>query len=315
MYTDNNVELAFDPNTQVFDQPRATKLVVGTDFSAHGARAVERAARIAASKGALLLIVHAQPDALRHHSDARRIAREGLHEAEDRAKAVAPGVQCETRLVYGAPHEEVLRVAQAAEAELIVIGRHGTSKLRALLGTTPERLIRSSSIPTLVVQSPARHPYRRVVAALDEPASSPSRRALRTALRIAGPKLDELRVVHAVSDDGEAMLRRAGYPDASLLAEGHRRRRSAAAALRSELGSSMRISAVTGSPHSVVLSFARRHGADLISVGTAGKNVLSRLFLGSVAETILREATCDVLVAATPEPPENSVSLGKPSPP
>ena len=45
-----------------------------------------------------------------------------------------------------------------------------------------------------------------------------------------------------------------------------------------------------------ILRFAQAHGADLIVMGTHGYGAVKRLFLGSVADRVVRGATCPVLV-------------------
>ena len=52
-----------------------------------------------------------------------------------------------------------------------------------------------------------------------------------------------------------------------------------------------------GKPADEILSVARDVGADLIIVGTRGATGLERWILGSVAEAVVREASCTVEVA------------------
>ncbi len=51
-----------------------------------------------------------------------------------------------------------------------------------------------------------------------------------------------------------------------------------------------------GAPSREIVRFARDSGADLIVIGTHGRTGLRHVFLGSVAETVVRQATCPVLV-------------------
>jgi nucleotide-binding universal stress UspA family protein len=50
-----------------------------------------------------------------------------------------------------------------------------------------------------------------------------------------------------------------------------------------------------GSSTEGIIGFARTYAADLIVVGTSSRSGLGKLFLGSVAEEIIREAPCPVL--------------------
>lgn len=52
-----------------------------------------------------------------------------------------------------------------------------------------------------------------------------------------------------------------------------------------------------GKPADEILELAKEVGADLIMIGTHGFTGLSRLVMGSVAERVVREAGCPVLVA------------------
>lgn len=51
----------------------------------------------------------------------------------------------------------------------------------------------------------------------------------------------------------------------------------------------------SGSPHQVIVGAAKKVGADLIVMSTHGRGGFSHLFMGSVAEKVVRSASCPVL--------------------
>jgi nucleotide-binding universal stress UspA family protein len=51
----------------------------------------------------------------------------------------------------------------------------------------------------------------------------------------------------------------------------------------------------TGDPRDLIVDTAAEIGADLIVMGTHGRRGVSRALLGSVAEGVLRQATCPVM--------------------
>lgn len=55
-----------------------------------------------------------------------------------------------------------------------------------------------------------------------------------------------------------------------------------------------------GEPAAEILTVAADVAADLIVMGTHGRGGLSRLVLGSVAESVMRKAPCPVLTARAP---------------
>ena len=57
---------------------------------------------------------------------------------------------------------------------------------------------------------------------------------------------------------------------------------------------------MVGRPVEVILDFIRKHDVDLVIMGTHGRTGVARLAMGSVAESVLRQANCTV---ATIKPP------------
>ena len=51
-----------------------------------------------------------------------------------------------------------------------------------------------------------------------------------------------------------------------------------------------------GHPVTTIIALAKRTNADLIVMGTHGRTGIQRAFIGSVAERVVRHATCSVLV-------------------
>jgi nucleotide-binding universal stress UspA family protein len=57
---------------------------------------------------------------------------------------------------------------------------------------------------------------------------------------------------------------------------------------------------LVGDPAIEILDLAEEKGCDLIVMGTHGRTGLARLFMGSVAEQVLRRARCPVLTVKQP---------------
>jgi nucleotide-binding universal stress UspA family protein len=55
-----------------------------------------------------------------------------------------------------------------------------------------------------------------------------------------------------------------------------------------------------GDPATEIVRYGRDAGIDLIVMGTHGRTGLERLLMGSVAEKVLRDASCSVLVVKLP---------------
>ena len=56
-----------------------------------------------------------------------------------------------------------------------------------------------------------------------------------------------------------------------------------------------------GEPAAEIVRYAHDEGVDLIVMGTHGRSGVERLLMGSVAEKVMREAPCSVLVVKLPK--------------
>jgi nucleotide-binding universal stress UspA family protein len=81
-------------------------------------------------------------------------AREVLGEAVAQSLGDDPGLEVEQRLVEGDPAEAL--VAASESAELVVVGSHGRSGLRAaLLGSVSRHVATHAACPIVVVKAPS----------------------------------------------------------------------------------------------------------------------------------------------------------------
>jgi nucleotide-binding universal stress UspA family protein len=68
-----------------------------------------------------------------------------------------------------------------------------------------------------------------------------------------------------------------------------------------ELEGSVLKKIAVGKPFEQIISHARQEDIDLIVIGTHGHSALASMFLGSVAEKVIRKAPCAVLSVRHPE--------------
>jgi nucleotide-binding universal stress UspA family protein len=61
------------------------------------------------------------------------------------------GVAARTAVVFGQPGEEIVRLADQEQADLIIVGRRGAGLSRALLGSVSEHVVKHATRPVLVL--------------------------------------------------------------------------------------------------------------------------------------------------------------------
>jgi nucleotide-binding universal stress UspA family protein len=138
----------------------AGPIVVGYDGTAGARAALDEGVRLAGDLGVELIASFSYwknpaGGEIADMLDALRGRGETLLE-EALGVARAAGVQTRAELVGDRPDDGLARVAEEAGAQMIVVGSHGETPLRALiLGSTPHRLIHVTSVPILVVRGEA----------------------------------------------------------------------------------------------------------------------------------------------------------------
>jgi nucleotide-binding universal stress UspA family protein len=145
-------------------------IVVGIDGSDASKEALRWAAEEAKLRGARLVGVHAwtfvppQPIGdpgllavpagdLPGQLDAERHVAEGIvREAEADVLTAVPGIEFEQKLIEGDAADAL--VAESESAELVVVGSHGRSGLRAaLLGSVSRHVTSHAACPVVVVKA------------------------------------------------------------------------------------------------------------------------------------------------------------------
>lgn len=212
-------------------------------------------------------------------------------------ESVMPGVTATGRVTCRAlagNAEQRLREAVAdSGADLVVLGATRRGALaRTLLGTTATHLLRRLHVPMLVVRGPLpRRPLRVLLTTdLSRHAAAAHARglALAQALSNGEPELRSLFVQVPYLGDAPVLIPMPPMADAE---------RTLAAFLDAEApGMAIAPCVRTGDPAMTIVDEARAWNADLVILGTHGRRGANRMMLGSVAETVLRNAPCAALV-------------------
>lgn len=203
-------------------------------------------------------------------------------------------------VVCGSPFAQIIRQARLVGADLVVIGRRGRRPIRRMLiGSTAARVVRYGDLPVLIVGNTPARGYERPMAAVDY--DETTRRTLETLLRVVA-RPTQVTLVQALD------LAFSGFaaPASPVAEETTFRRTVRDEAVRSARSLLARIPVRdvawqcvhrVGDPRNVILDEAAHRDADLLAIGTHARSGIARVLVGSVAEWVVENATCDVLVA------------------
>lgn len=142
------------------EQNDAGPVVIATDGSESAEQAVLAGARVARTLGRKALLVYVRPSIgpLGEPYYQEKLTEQMAHAraALDRADTLVrqEGCEAEAEILEGSPPEQVVELARARSAPLIVVGSRGLGAVAgALLGSVSSAIIHRADRPVLVVPS------------------------------------------------------------------------------------------------------------------------------------------------------------------
>jgi nucleotide-binding universal stress UspA family protein len=293
--------------------PRHPRILVATDLSDPGAEAVRQADAYARRVGGTFGVCHVLPSLGIHMLFPQRYASEasGESELETRARAfVTESVASVTRrpsfevlVERGTAYAEIVRCAEAWRATVLFVGSHGrTGSAGGRLGGVAEKVVQTAHCPVLIARPVSRPGLVVCATDLSEP-SLPAVEAAVTEARLRGAKLLVLHVI-----DQGAPLASVGPSEGitplvlspEMLGDLRTSARSQIEATLTKLDALAEISIVEGHAAPTILACLEHRQPELALVGARGRTRLARVILGSVAESVVREASASVLVVRLP---------------
>jgi nucleotide-binding universal stress UspA family protein len=252
---------------------------------------------IADSGGGRLRLIHVlEPvgEAMIEPSLARLMREYQVSEAGKLAEWIRGRTSAEVDLevVKGSPSWELTSAGKTAE--LVVVG---SSSINAFsIGPVAKRVARKASTDTLLVRRQPRVPYRKVIAAVDF--SEHSRLAVDRAMELF-PGSD-VTALYSMPSRFDPLLAGAGLFTEELEASRGARLRLAEdrmSEFTAPWDGAIRTLVVDGPPTETIDEVVRRRGADLVIAASRGATATRMVLLGTVAEGLVTEAPCDVLIA------------------
>jgi nucleotide-binding universal stress UspA family protein len=232
---------------------------------------------------------------------AREYAQRRMNEITSLLKGVTP--QSEIRI--GKAYEQVVAFAREMDADLVVVGPHGNRpRTSGFLGTTAERIVRTSPVSVLVATDPLGGYPRNILVPVDD--FSITATVLAWARMLAERFDAHLTLLHVWSNAEYSYVASMAHATAASDAEARREidkdLNDASMHWLNELARTgierdRVTSTVTyGHPGDATLELAAKIHADLVVLGKRGSGLVAPALLGSTVGTVLQGAQCPVLV-------------------
>ncbi len=303
-------------------------LLVPLDGSKFGEHALPLALGIAQRARATVQLLHVHPPLAAAYAEGhlfidgsldlefKERQRTYLERLVQRLEKVSP-VRVTTTVLDGEVAPTIRSAAESTGASLVVMTTHGRGALARLwLGSVADELVRELSMPLLLVRPGETPPdlanppaLKHVLLPLDgtplaeqmiEPAVALGglTGAEYTLLRVIKPVMPVSYPLHGASlgEEARLLLDRMETMYGQLRQEARDYLEGVADGLRARGLKVQTQVAVEMQPAVAILTEAGARGADLIALETHGRRGLARLFLGSVADKVLRGAAVPLLV-------------------
>jgi nucleotide-binding universal stress UspA family protein len=204
----------------------------------------------------------------------------------------------ESFVCEGEPHDVIVDIAKAQNAELIAMGTHGRKGLKKLfMGSVTSRVIVSSPCDVLVVKktlSENSGRYKSILLSFD--GSRLSKKALNRACELSKVEDAEITALYVIPRYEELidlfptnLIKGNLMHDAQNIVEEARK-------LALDQGVSIKTEIADGDTAEKIIDTASEPGTDLIISGTHGWKGIDKAIIGSVIENVIVNISCPVLV-------------------
>ena len=135
------------------------KILLPTDGSEYSVREVERATKLLAEGGEIIVlgvVIEIRKTAFHRSKDVERTNKESVKEAEANVKAMKElfdeGIKVRTLVKKGFPSEKINEVAEKEDCDLIIIASSGKSGLhKFVLGSVAEKVLKDAEKDVLLI--------------------------------------------------------------------------------------------------------------------------------------------------------------------
>jgi len=291
-------------------------ILIATDFSAASVSSLKLAVWLTRQFGSKLVLAHTLPDLRRAahaasykaridllSGDGEIFDREIRQNSDSRMRQTIIGldatdIDVKYETLLGEAFVEITHAVQQERYDLVLAGTRGHTKWEELfVGSTAKRLIRKCPASVWIVKAEHTDPPKVILAATDF--SDVSRKAVLEGLLVAEQAGADFHLLHVI-DSGDvppdviSRIRRGSSLEQEIEEEAQRRLDgfvNSLGATRVPVESHL----IFGTPWKEIQRLVQQLNADLIVIGTVGRNGIEGLLLGNTAEKVLDHCDCSVL--------------------
>ena len=269
------------------------RILLATDGSEYSQGAIREAigfARICSSKLYVMSVIEVVADSetstLQFEEAMEAEVQKHLNEVKE--QALKDGVDCETFISFGDPHQNIVDEAAKRKIDLIFVGRRGTKGLKKLLmGEVAAKVIGHATCKVIVVPRSAVIGPKNILIATD--GSGHSIAAVEEGINIAKRCGSSIIALSSVRSTDELEAAKANVAKVIEMAK--------------KEGVPAEGITPSGRSYNLIVETAGGRSVDLIVMGIPVKTALQKIFTGSATEQVIGKAGCAVLIVKGEDSP------------
>ena len=275
-------------------------ILVPTDFSVESSQVMHFASGMAALGTKRAVIAHVVETSGMEGPVIARAVDKALEQLREMSQPLRDaGIDVEARVATGDPSQQIVSLVAENNVAALVCGTHGKNAITKMFsGSVSEDLATSGEVPTMLARYDlmrnagdaselSRHFGRTLVFPTDF--SSSSLRALLALGELPNDAIGTVFLVHVLDPGLEDAKRTKAEDGADFELKN-------LSAMLAEKGICAKCVIRTGDPKREVLRELDERRATGVVTGTRGRNGLQEAVLGSVSMTLIRQASCPVVI-------------------
>lgn len=233
------------------------------------------------------------------HDNIKDIVVKSVTESLNEIKQVLVSNKVKVRepeVIFGKIVDTIVQKANSEKVNVVLIGAKENEKREKFkLGVIAEQIIRESDVPVWLVNGEKKTLISNILCPVDF--SEPSKRALTNAVLLAKKFNASLKII-TVYEPLEYVSRRINIDLDEENATRLKRVKNEMKIFVKEFdleGVNHKIEIKSGKADEKILNVIKKQNIDLLIMGTNGRSGLSRFFMGSVTEKVIREMPCSFI--------------------
>jgi nucleotide-binding universal stress UspA family protein len=274
------------------------KILVPVDVNTDSKELINAAIKLAKAYNSEIILMYVAPD-YELKDEIKDIVLKSVKETLNEIKEVLIKNKVKVKepvIEFGSPAATIAHKANFEKVNLVLIGSNEKKKrAKFKLGIISEQIIRESDVPVWLVNSQQKLQFNHILCPVDF--SEPSKRALNNALLLARKYKSALTILNVY----ESIVSVSKRINLDLEKENEARLKKVKNEMKTFVkdfdldGVDYKTEVKCGKADEKILNTIKKQNVDLLVMGTNGRTGLSRFFIGSVTEKVIREMPCSFL--------------------